>query len=249
MDVVWVILYVTVYWWGAPLLELVPFSGDEFLMGSVVLAALGSFPSVLSQIMTGILLGDGSLVKKYVGGGTYLKHAQGLVHWPYLLHLFKVFKDAGLVRMDDPSWGKDIGPQGQIYHWAQFSTVSLISWNSLYTLWYPNGVKVVPSNIFDLLTPIAMAYWFMDDGGWTGKGIHINTNGFTTADVQRLADVLSSKYGLKCSVHSRNRVYIWAQSAPAFIDIIRPHMHHSMQAKLSPSVLTRRYSSIMSFFY
>lgn len=167
--------------------------------------------------MTGLILGDGSLVKKYAGGNTYFKYTQGLVHWPYLLHVFNLFKEAGLVRMDDPSWGKSIGANGAVYRWAQFNTMSLPAWNAYRLLWYPAGIKVIPSNIDVLLTPVAMAYWFMDDGGWTGKGIHMNTNAFSTADVHRLADVLSSKYGLKCSVHSRNRIYIWAVSAPSFV--------------------------------
>jgi hypothetical protein len=48
----------------------------------------------------------------------------------------------------------------------------------------------------------------MDDGGWTKKGIHLNKNFFNLSDVERLVEILAEKFGLKCSVHSRNRVYI-----------------------------------------
>ena len=53
---------------------------------------------------------------------------------------------------------------GTVHTWYQFSTKSLSCWNDLQALWYVNGVKVVPKNIFDLLTPISLAYWICDDG-------------------------------------------------------------------------------------
>lgn len=39
-------------------------------------------------------------------------------------------------------------------------------------------IKVIPKNIFDVLTPIGLAFWLMDDGNKTGRGIHLNTNAF-----------------------------------------------------------------------
>ncbi len=79
-----------------------------------------------------------------------------------------------------------------------------------------------------------MAYWFMDDGGWTGKGIHLNTNAFTKKDISRLIDILTDKYGLECSLHSRNRIYIKVRSSSQFINIIRPYIHTGMAYKLAP---------------
>ena len=52
--------------------------------------------SYVEQAMTGLLLGDGVLVKKYKGGGTYLKFAQGEVHLDYLNHVFNCLKIWGL---------------------------------------------------------------------------------------------------------------------------------------------------------
>ena len=67
-------------------------------------------------------------------------------------------------------------------------------------------------NIFDLLTPISLAFFICDDGGRSGNGFHFATNAFTSSDVKLLANVLQDKFGLKCSIHSRNRIYIWASS-------------------------------------
>ncbi len=46
-----------------------------------------------------------------------------------------------------------------------------------------DGLKIVPSNIQDLLTPRGLAYWIMVDGSIQNKGLHLNTYGFTYQDV------------------------------------------------------------------
>lgn len=75
----------------------------------------------------------------------------------------------------------------------------------------------------------------MGDGGWTKEGIHLSTNSFTPEDVQLLVTALTTKYGIKCSIHSRNRLYIFAGSVPAFINLVRPHMELSMTYKIDKS--------------
>jgi hypothetical protein len=187
------------------------------------------------QVMVGLLLGDGTLVKKYTGGGTYFKFAQSVIHSGYLLHVFSLFNEQGHLHMLAPSPGTSL-IKGMTHHWLQFSTKSLVEWNSLYALWYVNGVKVIPNNIEELLTPVAIAYWFMDDGGWTGPGIHLATNCFSKEDTLRLMAVLQGVYGLKCTVHSRNRIYIWSKSTGAFINMVKPYMHSNMAHKLGPYV-------------
>lgn len=144
-------------------------------------------------------------------------------------------KQANLVGIDAlHSYFADL--QGKQYPVVQFSTLSFSQWNSLFHAWYVGGVKVVPAAIASMLTPIAMAFWHMDDGGWVGKGIHLNTNAFTIGDVGRLIDVLRSVYGLDCSIHSRRRLFIKAKSVPAFIAIVRPYIHPHFMYKIDRSL-------------
>jgi LAGLIDADG DNA endonuclease family len=36
---------------------------------------------------------------------------------------------------------------------------------NIYREWfYPQGIKIVPTNIADHLTPLGLAHWFMQDG-------------------------------------------------------------------------------------
>lgn len=51
---------------------------------------------------------------------------------------------------------------------------------------YTNNVKNVPNDIYNLLTPIGLAYWIKDDGSWQGSGLHISVYGFSEADVDKL---------------------------------------------------------------
>jgi hypothetical protein len=137
---------------------------------------------------------------------------------------------------------KSVDTAKAIYFYYSFSTKTQPLFGTLHELWYPNGTKVIPANIASLLTPIMLAFWLMDDGGWTGPGIHLSTNGFTYTDVVRLSHTLGKVHGLKCTVHSRNRIYIWARSVPKFIDreIVSPHIHTSMAYKIDSTLPTPR---------
>nr|YP_010555471.1 LAGLIDADG endonuclease [Ramaria rubella]UYR22219.1 LAGLIDADG endonuclease [Ramaria rubella] len=127
--------------------------------------------------MVGFLLGDGSLIKKYEGGGTYFQYTQSINHSEYLHFIFNLFKELGLIKKNEPYLGVSV-VKGKTYNYYSFSTRSLKIWNNLYHIWYKSKVKVIPDNLLNILSPISLAYWLMDDGGWTNNGIHLNSNFF-----------------------------------------------------------------------
>lgn len=49
----------------------------------------------VQQMLVGLLLSDGTLVKKYVGGGTYFQMAQSIIHLPYIVHVHALFFAGG----------------------------------------------------------------------------------------------------------------------------------------------------------
>lgn len=51
--------------------------------------------SYLDQMLVGIMLSDGTLVKKYVNGGTYLQLAQSIIHLPYLTYVHALYVAGG----------------------------------------------------------------------------------------------------------------------------------------------------------
>ena len=50
----------------------------------------------------------------------------------------------------------------------RFWTRCLPCFTLLHTLFYENGVKVIPEIIYDLLTPVALAHWIISEGYWEG---------------------------------------------------------------------------------
>ena len=66
----------------------------------------------------------------------------------------------------------------------------------LHSLFYVNKVKVIPHNIYKLLTPIALAHWIMGDGRNGKGGLILCTDSFSLKDVVRLMNVLIIRYGL-----------------------------------------------------
>jgi hypothetical protein len=112
----------------------------------------------------------------------------------------------------------------------------------LHSLFYPQGVKVIPDNIYELLTPVALAHLLMGDGSVQRHGLIICTNGYSIEDVVKLMNVLMIRYRLECSIrearfHRRLEymIYIKQGSMPLLRIIVKPYMHPSMLYKLDGS--------------
>jgi hypothetical protein len=95
----------------------------------------------------------------------------------------------------------------------------------------------VPANIFELLTPLSLAYWICDDGSWSKlqRLIILCTESFTKDKVELLINVLNSKWDLKCYKQKRGesyRIVIPAYSVPKLQallkDIMPPVMLHKI---------------------
>jgi len=82
-------------------------------------------------------------------------------------------------------------------------------------MFYKLGVKKVPYNIYiyELLTPISLTFWLMDDGSKHNNGMHIGVYAFINAYVDLLMFTLQDKFNLKCSIHynrdKKPRIYIF----------------------------------------
>jgi hypothetical protein len=68
-------------------------------------------------------------------------------------------------------------------------------------MFYLNNLKVMFSDIFNLLIEIGLVHWIMDNGFKHSKGLYLNVYAFSTEDVNRLINTLENKFGLKCSIY------------------------------------------------
>jgi len=132
----------------------------------------------------------------------------------------------------------------------QFKTRSMPCFTALHSLFYPGGTKVVPTNIYVLLTPVALAHWIMGDGSTERHGLIICTDSYSIEDVVRLINVLIIRYRLECTLRhhtpTQPRIDIRQRSMPLLRTIVRPHMHSSMANKLGE--LKAHYTTEGCFF-
>lgn len=122
----------------------------------------------------------------------------------------------------------------------EFYTRALPCLSEIYELFYPKGAvlkeKIIPSNIYELLTPIALAHVIMGDGSARDSGLTLCTDCYTINDVVKLMNVLIIRYGINSTLQQKRdnqyRIYIRSSSMPLLRSIVTPHMHSSMLYKL-----------------
>ena len=124
---------------------------------------------------------------------------------------------------------------GKTYTNLNFWSKSLPMLNEFYSNFYAGKVKIVPIDL-NLLTPLALAHWIMQDGSrGSSKGLYLCTDSFTFTDVQRLSQYVSNRFDIKCSIHKSGgnyRIYILAKSVETVKLHILPFMHKTMTYKL-----------------
>jgi hypothetical protein len=156
-----------------------------------------------------------------------------------------------LVSSVRPLWPEDSSPRatgvGKTHYGLNFFTRALPCLTELHSLFYPNGVKIIPENIYDLLTPVALAHLIMGDGQSSRHGLILCTNSFSIQDVVRLMNVLMVRYKLDCNIREHRRssgkvehmVYIKHGSMPILRTIVKSYMYPSMLYKLENSKVSK----------
>lgn len=189
-------------------------------------------PAYQYSVIVGLLLSDGWLIiASSTSISPRLGFSQSLNRFKYVWFVFNLLshycENYPIIRerkrVDRVLWCVDM------------VTRSLPCFAKLYYLFYVNKVKVVPYNIYDLLTPVALAHFIMGDGGFKSKGIFLCTDSYTIQDVVRIINVLIIRYDLKCTLHKSNenyRIYISRNSVHKVVKIIKPHLIPSMYYKI-----------------
>jgi len=185
---------------------------------------VGSLTEIQSAIILGSVLGDGYLSCKtnaYLKIGHSLKQKQ-YVDWKYsflspLVHL-------------PPTAYKGNGERVGYRFW----TKSLPELTRFYQLFYgKTNSKHIPDSL--LLSPLALAVWFMDDGAQNRKSVYLNTQQFTFENQMKLLQVLESQFGLKGSLNKDKkyfRIRLYQESAQKLPSLIKPLMPSCMHYKL-----------------
>jgi ubiquinol-cytochrome c reductase cytochrome b subunit len=187
-------------------------------------------------ILIGSLLGDGHMERD--GNGSRFCFYQKGEHIEYILWLHNILYYNGYCKENLPQiQSRKI--DGKLVYYCRFRTFTFSSFNWIYEGFYVNGKKVIPNWIENYISPISLAIWIMDDGGWIkDRGIKLCTNCFKLSDIKLLVSILKTKYEFKLAIHSAGsldqyNIYIPKSNLPVLIPLVLPHMHPYFLYKLN----------------
>lgn len=133
-----------------------------------------------------------------------------------------------------------ISLKNKVRYYYKISTYSFSNLKWLYDAFYKNKIKEIPNNetLEKLLTPLAIAVWFMDDGSIASAGAKIATNSFKKEDLNKIIDVIKKLYNInstinKCGKKDQYIIYFPKASMPLLSNLIKKYLVPSMYYKLN----------------
>lgn len=205
-----------------------------------------TLPTLLHQVMVGIMLSDGGIFYASVRSATpRFEFSMGQDRWAFAQHLASLFKEYAVnplkaIRVQAIVNGKWITSY-------RFKTKSLSIFTYYRNMFYKyhestgRYVKVVPAGIIELLTPVALAYLIMGDGNYDSvrNRVRIYTNSFTKKDVERLAEAINKNFGIYAGVMLDRKdqyiITIGAKELDKLRSLVLPHMVPSMKYRVGVS--------------
>lgn len=179
------------------------------------------------QVLVGILLGDANLQTESQGRTYRLRVTQSEEKKEYLFALYNIFKPFVTTppRLDSFLDGRTTKTSKR---WV-FSTTQQRCFRFYGQQFYKSGKKQVPRKIAKWLTPRGLAYWYMDDEKWNGRSqaVRICTDGFSSHEVRRLADVLAEKFTLVTALQKKGDQYRLSISSASY-EMLRAIMYHHL---------------------
>jgi len=213
--------------WGSNLTSNVGYPKFTKLINNII-----TLPPYYYDIIVGLILSDAWLHKGKPHWNAQLQFKQSLNHFPYFWYVFNLLSHY-CSKLPSLKISKRLDKQNSSIN---FHTRALPCFTEMYNLFYVNGVKVIPANIYDLLTPAALAHWIQGDGVARSHGLIICTDSYKVEDVAKLINVLKIRYNIDCILrfHSptQPRITIRAKSMGILRKIVIPYMHDSMLYKL-----------------
>lgn len=184
------------------------------------------FTEEQNQILLGCLLGDGHLRKQRKYPLFVFSHS--LKQEQYLYWKCSFFNDFFNIKNRvyfDKRTNKNY------YKLEAYSRVTP-SLEKYYDLFYKNKKKIITEDLLNMLTPLGLAVWFMDDGYNHVHGYYISTNCFSNEEIYNIMNYFKEKYNINCSKHKNNILYIKKDSCKIFEDLIKDYIHDTLNYKL-----------------
>jgi len=126
---------------------------------------------------------------------------------------------------------------GHKFKGISFTTRTYPCLTELYQMFYDKNIKIVPLDLYELLTYESLAHWIMGDGTKAHKGgrLVLHTQSFTVKEVVFIINILIYKFNLKCRIHmqiNQPTIFISSKSMTKIQPYILPYFCNSMRYKL-----------------
>jgi len=189
------------------------------------------------SIILGSLLGNGKMTKLVEGSKLEVR----VTNKEYALWFYKFFYNRGYTSNLQPRQYTNTlrSKEGTEYYGYEFNTFTFRSFNWIHRMFYNKGRKVIPGNIYEYLTPLALAVWIMDDESISNFGIRLATNSLKIKELKLLQEVLKTKYNLETTIQNiyiKDQYTIYIQikkkSVNNLRNIVGPYIHFCMLHKL-----------------
>jgi hypothetical protein len=222
---------------------------DELVLTDKLMHLNNNYPNELNEVLFGCLLGDSSLNSNSKTGFYRTVNFNHSIkqkdYFEYKKKLFgKYFIQCNSVTSGYGSemlMGKLISNLGLLKIANEICSV--------------NGKKKVTKKWVDNLTPISLAFWFMDDGTLSNREnpdlrcrANISTQGFPLNEIRLLQEGMKEKFNIEVSIGD-NKTYkgycilIDADNTEKFCSLIAPYICDSMKYKLP-----KHYESLSCYF-
>lgn len=197
----------------------------------------------VNQLILGSLLGDTSLNMTSKNPRLHVCHSKDqeeYVWWKYniLSQSFDITKPRDVMSGIDKKY-----PQ------VRFQSPNSQRLNYYKKLFYPNGKKAITRNLLNMLEPLALAIWYMDDGnliihkytkmdgtkGVKSRELAINTQCFSYEEHEIIKRYFEVKWDIKVKIYKNKgsfRIVMNATNAKKFVEIIEPFIIPSMNYKI-----------------
>ena len=217
-------------------------AGELFAGDRVIVSEPRRLSDQQVQIVLGSLMGDGNLSpNRRDRHGVRFRMGHGAKQHAYL--------DWKVSLLDNIEHSTSVNAKGAKF--ADFRPLPELG-ELQRAVYFGDGKKVLSEEYLKALTPLALAIWYMDDGGFTvrSKGTQQRTQGgsgrieicveaFSEGSRARLRDFLVDTHGLDVRLRasgSRGVAVLTFSTASSarFQELVAPYMHDSMAYKLLP---------------
>jgi hypothetical protein len=194
------------------------------------------------DVLIGTILGDGFLQKTGEKNARLrLEHSDKQKE--YCLWKGKIF---GRLFQGTPSYLERIHPKTkETYKYCRWQSSASPSFGEWRKYFYPEGKKIIPSDLGDFLTnPITLAVWYMDDGYFNtvDRNSFIYLGRVTLAEAEIVQKAIKENFGIEVAVYDKKNkgfaLFFNAAETKKFHALIHPFIIESMHYKLFDPVTT-----------